>query len=146
MVHACNPSYLGGWDQKDHCSRAAQANSWRDPHLQNNQSKMDWRCGSSSRASTCFPNLEPWVWIPVSSKTKRKTNQPTNQPKKGKGSLLWFHLRLGSSNISKVFVNSKPGLGSSSSGIQETSKCEALSSIPVLPKQTNQTKKPAVHY
>jgi hypothetical protein len=24
---------------------------WETPHLQNNQSKMDWRCGSNGRAS-----------------------------------------------------------------------------------------------
>jgi hypothetical protein len=30
--------------------RPAWANSYRDPHLQNNQSKMDWGCDSNSRA------------------------------------------------------------------------------------------------
>jgi hypothetical protein len=30
-------------------TQAAQGNSSRDPHLQNNQSKMDWRCASRSR-------------------------------------------------------------------------------------------------
>jgi hypothetical protein len=49
VTYTCNPSYLGGWDQKDHSLRQAWANSSQDPHLQNNQSKMDWRCGSSSR-------------------------------------------------------------------------------------------------
>jgi hypothetical protein len=33
-AHACNPSYLGGWD-----GRPAWANSSQEPHLQNNQSK-----------------------------------------------------------------------------------------------------------
>jgi hypothetical protein len=50
VAHAYNPSYLGGWNQEDHSSRPAWANSSQDPHLQNNQSKMDWRCGSSGRA------------------------------------------------------------------------------------------------
>jgi hypothetical protein len=42
LAQACIPSYLGGWDQKDQGSRPAQAYSLQDPHLQNNQSKMDW--------------------------------------------------------------------------------------------------------
>jgi hypothetical protein len=46
--HTYNPSYLEGWHWEDRGLRPAQANSLR-PHLQNNQSKMDWRCGSSSR-------------------------------------------------------------------------------------------------
>jgi hypothetical protein len=27
VAHFCNPSYLGGWNWEDHCSRSAQANS-----------------------------------------------------------------------------------------------------------------------
>jgi hypothetical protein len=51
VAHTWNPSYLGGWNREDHSSRPAWANSSRDPpHLQNNHSKMDWRCGSSSSA------------------------------------------------------------------------------------------------
>jgi hypothetical protein len=30
VAHTCNPTYLGGWDQEDWCSMAAQANSLRD--------------------------------------------------------------------------------------------------------------------
>jgi hypothetical protein len=30
MAHACNPSYLGGRDQKDHSSKPAWANRLRD--------------------------------------------------------------------------------------------------------------------
>jgi hypothetical protein len=41
---------LGGWDQEDPSLRPAWKNSSQDPHLQNNQRKMDWRCGPSSRA------------------------------------------------------------------------------------------------
>jgi hypothetical protein len=38
--HACNPSYLEGWDREDWGSRRAQANSLRDLHLQNDQSSQ----------------------------------------------------------------------------------------------------------
>jgi hypothetical protein len=51
VTHTCHPSFLEGWDQEDHGLRPAWANSLRDPHLQNIQSKMGWRCGSSSRVA-----------------------------------------------------------------------------------------------
>jgi hypothetical protein len=56
VAYSYNSSYLGDWDQEDHGSRPAQANNSLDPHLQNNQSKMDWRCGSSSS----MPALQAW--------------------------------------------------------------------------------------
>jgi hypothetical protein len=40
VAHTCNPSYLGGCDQ-DCGSKPALENSSEDPHLQNNQSKME---------------------------------------------------------------------------------------------------------
>jgi hypothetical protein len=33
MVHACNPSYLGGSDQEDRDSKPARENSSQDPML-----------------------------------------------------------------------------------------------------------------
>jgi hypothetical protein len=30
LAHACNPNYLGDWDQEDHALRPAWANSLRD--------------------------------------------------------------------------------------------------------------------
>jgi hypothetical protein len=33
VAHTCNPSYSGGRDQEDHCSKLAWANSLRDPIL-----------------------------------------------------------------------------------------------------------------
>jgi hypothetical protein len=50
--------------------KPAQTNSSRDPHLQNNQSKMDWRCGSSRRA----PALQVWnaEFKPQSHKKKKE--------------------------------------------------------------------------
>jgi hypothetical protein len=41
VAHACNPSYLEGWDLKDHSWRPTQANSSQDLISKNNQSKMD---------------------------------------------------------------------------------------------------------
>jgi hypothetical protein len=31
LAHACNPSYSGGRDQEDNCSKLARANSLQDP-------------------------------------------------------------------------------------------------------------------
>jgi hypothetical protein len=64
MVHAYNPSYFGGWDQEDRSSRLAQTNSLWDFHLQNNQSKMDWKYS----LSTCFASMKAWVQTPVPPK------------------------------------------------------------------------------
>jgi hypothetical protein len=33
VAHSCNPSYLGGRDQEDHCSKPPQANGLQDPIL-----------------------------------------------------------------------------------------------------------------
>jgi hypothetical protein len=40
----------GGWDREDHSLLLACAISSREPHLQNNQTKMDWRYDSGNRA------------------------------------------------------------------------------------------------
>jgi hypothetical protein len=62
VSQACNTSYLKGWEWEDHSLRPAWANSSRDPI-----SKMDWRYGSSSRATALqvqspeFKNLNPII-------------------------------------------------------------------------------------
>jgi hypothetical protein len=43
-AHACNPSFLGGGDREDRCSKPAQGNSSID-YL----TKQDWQSGSSGR-------------------------------------------------------------------------------------------------
>jgi hypothetical protein len=48
VAYACNPRYLGGY-LEDHGSRPAWDKQFSRPHLQNNQSKMDQRCGSNDR-------------------------------------------------------------------------------------------------
>jgi hypothetical protein len=63
LAHACNPSYLGGWDWKivvwgQFRQKVCET---PPPHLQNTQSKMDWRCGSS----ICFASARPWVQTPI---------------------------------------------------------------------------------
>jgi hypothetical protein len=55
-THTCKTSYLVGWDQGDCGWKPAQAKSSWEPHLQNNQSKIDWKCGLNSRA----PALQAW--------------------------------------------------------------------------------------
>jgi hypothetical protein len=44
-----------------------------DPHLQNNQSKMDWRCDSSGRVLLC--KLEALSSNPLEKQKKREKNK-----------------------------------------------------------------------
>jgi hypothetical protein len=79
----CNPSYLGNWDQEEHGSTSAWANSSRDPHLPNNQSKMDWSCGSTvvrllCKCKTLSSNPRP---TPHTKSKQNKTNQNNNTEK-----------------------------------------------------------------
>jgi hypothetical protein len=61
---------LGRWSWEDCDSKPCWANSLRDPHLQNNQSKMDWRYGSSGRAlssnSSPTKNKQKSMWLKAS--------------------------------------------------------------------------------
>jgi hypothetical protein len=68
--HTYNPSYLKGWNWKDCGSKSVWANSSWDRHLQNNQSKIDWRFNSSSRT----PALQVWSleFKPQSHQTTKK--------------------------------------------------------------------------
>jgi hypothetical protein len=76
VARDCNPSYLGGWDQKNHGLRSAWASSLWDLYLQNNQSKVDWNCGPSSRA----PALQVWSpeFKPLSHQKKKKGQTPVS--------------------------------------------------------------------
>jgi hypothetical protein len=56
MAYLCNPSYLEGWAGRIEVWGQLRQIILETPHLQNNQSKMDWRCGSSSRV----PALQVW--------------------------------------------------------------------------------------
>jgi hypothetical protein len=72
VAYTYNPSYLWGWGREDWGLRPALANSSRDPHLQNNQRKMDWRCCSSGRVPTLqvqSPEFKPQYY------KKKKTSQ-----------------------------------------------------------------------
>jgi hypothetical protein len=42
VAHACNPSFSGGRDQKDHDSKPAQAKSSRDPISKKTITKKGW--------------------------------------------------------------------------------------------------------
>jgi hypothetical protein len=62
-AHACNPSYLEGWDWEDRSSEARMGKQSAKSPLQNNQSKMNWRCGWNSRAPALqaqSPEFKPW--------------------------------------------------------------------------------------
>jgi hypothetical protein len=51
--------------------KTAQTNILTDPNLQNNQSKRDWRCGSSSRV----PALQVGSSNPSPTKKKKKKQE-----------------------------------------------------------------------
>jgi hypothetical protein len=67
MAYACNPSFLAGWGLEDCGLRPVWANSLWDSHHQNNQSKMDWRCGSRGRAPA-LQSIKHWVQTQVPQK------------------------------------------------------------------------------
>jgi hypothetical protein len=70
VAHICNSSYLGCWD---HSLKPAWTKQFARSHLQNNQSKMDWRHSSSSSVPA-LQVLRRWVQTPVPPKiiTKAK--------------------------------------------------------------------------
>jgi hypothetical protein len=73
VAHACNPSYSGARDQKDHSSKPAQANSSMSPHLKKHFTKM----GLVERLK-----VKALSSIPSSTKKRRK------EKKKGRVSFL----------------------------------------------------------
>jgi hypothetical protein len=52
VAHACNPSYIGGRDQKDGGLKPAQANSSLDSILKITNTKKDWWSDSRGRVPT----------------------------------------------------------------------------------------------
>jgi hypothetical protein len=50
VAHACNPSFLGGSDQKDHSSKPAPGKRFVRPYLKISNTKKDWQSGSNNRA------------------------------------------------------------------------------------------------
>jgi hypothetical protein len=67
VAHSCNPSYLGEWDGKDHGLRPDRV-VFKTPISKNNQSKMNWRCGSSVRA----PALQVQTPVPPWKKNNQQ--------------------------------------------------------------------------
>jgi hypothetical protein len=55
VAGACNPNYLEGWDGRISVQSQPGQTVLKTP-FQNNQSKIDWRYGSSSRV----PALQVW--------------------------------------------------------------------------------------
>jgi hypothetical protein len=74
VVHACNPSYMGGQDQEDHGLRPAQANTSQDPIYKIPRAK--WNGSKSRWWSACFASVRPWNQTPQSTK-KKKSSDPT---------------------------------------------------------------------
>jgi hypothetical protein len=83
-MHACNSNCLGSWDWENSSLRPAWANKSWDPHLQNNHSKMDWRCGSSGTA----PALS--LWSPEFKLWSHKTKNSELTFLKGGSSVEFF--------------------------------------------------------
>jgi hypothetical protein len=50
VAHPCNPSYSGGRDQEDRCSKPDQANSLQDSILKVPKTEKGWWSGSKGRA------------------------------------------------------------------------------------------------
>jgi hypothetical protein len=72
VAHICKTSSLGGWDQENQGLRLARADSlWKRLHLQNNQSKMDWRCGSNDKV----PALQTQSQVQTTVPQKKKVSQ-----------------------------------------------------------------------
>jgi hypothetical protein len=67
VAHASNASYLGGWDGRIMVWGQPRQIVHETPYLQNNQTKMDWRHGSSSLAG-----MKPWVQTQSHQKKKKK--------------------------------------------------------------------------
>jgi hypothetical protein len=57
VAHICNPSYLGGRDQKDHGSKPAQANSSARPYLKKPFAKTGLVEWLKVKALSSSPNI-----------------------------------------------------------------------------------------
>jgi hypothetical protein len=75
LAHTCNPSYLGGWDQKDWSLKPAQGNSLWDPFSKITRAK--WTGGMVQVVKHLlhkFKTLSSQVPIPHKKKKKEKKN------------------------------------------------------------------------
>jgi hypothetical protein len=118
QAHAYNLSYLEGWDQENHSSRSAWIDSLRDPHFQNNQSKMNWRCVSSGR-------------VPAS-----QVQSPEFKPQSYKKKCFEVSWELDSSN--KGLPRSSSGLVSSSLKLMQKSWVQVLTMLYASPMASEQ--------
>jgi hypothetical protein len=66
------PSYLGGWDQEDHGSRAAQANSLQDTIFKITGAK--WAGDTVHAVNPLLCKHKAWVQNPSPTKIKIKRN------------------------------------------------------------------------
>jgi hypothetical protein len=79
VAHTGNPSCLGDWDWEGHSLRPVWSNTSRDFYLQNKQSKMGWRRGSSRRAPALqmqSSKFKPQVHHQKKKKKKKSQKTP----------------------------------------------------------------------
>jgi hypothetical protein len=84
MAHACNPSYLGGRDQKDHSSKPAWANRLRD-----SISKISITKKAGGVAQSVGPEFKPQYPSPRKKKfAKREKRGEKGRKKEGRKEIL----------------------------------------------------------
>jgi hypothetical protein len=72
------PSYLGGWDQEDHGSRAAQANSLQDTIFKITGAK--WAGDTVHAVNPLLCKHKAWVQNSTPTKKERKKENLSQQP------------------------------------------------------------------
>jgi hypothetical protein len=88
MAHACNPNHLGdrvggSWFE------ANLDKSLTTLHLQNKQSKVDWRRCTSKRVPA-LQTWKPWVQVLVPPKQKFKKKTDSKEARREKGNFGWI--------------------------------------------------------
>jgi hypothetical protein len=79
VAHACNPNYLGGWDQEDNGSRPALANSSQEPISKITRAK--WTGGLTQTVECLLGKHKALNLNPSSNpqKNNRKRFEPASQ-------------------------------------------------------------------
>jgi hypothetical protein len=83
VAHACNSTYLGGWDQENHDSRSAQAHSPQDPLSK--ITRAEWTGGVAQEVECLFCMCRTLSSNPGT--TKKSLNSFNNNNNNG----TWVH-------------------------------------------------------